>query len=243
MLEIKNIYKSFGGTKALQGCGFEIEEGKITGLIGPNGAGKTTLFDVISGLIKPEAGHIIFGNYDLTKLEAFEIANLGINRTFQQVRLFKNLSILDHLQMSADNEDTKVFKQLFSPWKTKNQARYNEIIEEFGIKHGLDTIANDLSYGQRKLLQMAMAFTRQHHLLLLDEPVAGVNSVIQKEIERLLLKFKESGQTVMLIEHDIEFVKRLADKVVVMDEGKVLTEGEPIKVLNEKRVLEAYLGE
>jgi branched-chain amino acid transport system ATP-binding protein len=242
MLTVKNIHKSFGGVKAVAGSDFEVKENMITALIGPNGAGKTTLFDIISGLLPADKGQIFLDGKEITNLRPDVIANLGISRTFQQVRLFKNLTILDHLLMAQDNLDIKIVKNMI-----KNQAvakkDYKEYILEFGLKKKLDTKVTDLSYGQRKLLNMAIAFLKMHKILLLDEPVAGVNKVLQKDIEATLMKFKEEKKTILVIEHDMEFVKKLADWVIVLDQGKVLAQGEPNKVLRDPKVLEAYLGE
>lgn len=245
MLKIKNITKTFGGIKAIDNCSFEIEPKKITALIGPNGAGKTTLFDVISGLLKADKGNIFLEGQEITNLWSSQIAEMGVSRSFQQVRLFKNLTILDHLVMVDSIDDHKVFKQVFSKQKINKERvkEYNELLKEFTLEKSLDTKVSDLSYGQRKLLQMALVFRMPHKILLLDEPVAGVNKVLQQKINELLLSFKKNKETIVLIEHDIEFVRKLADKIVVMDEGKVLTQGTPAKVLKDKRVLEAYLGE
>lgn len=242
MLTIDNIKKSFGGIKALTGSNFVIQKNKITALIGPNGAGKTTLFDIICGLTKPDAGQIIFNNQNITRLAPYKIANLGISRTFQQVRLFKNLTIQDHLVMSKNNDDMKFFKNFFN-FKKTNRTNYQGLLEEFGIKKDPETLVCDLSYGQRKLLQIAMALHKPHQLLMLDEPVAGVNSIIQNEIENLLLTLKAKGETILLIDHDMNFVKKLSDWVIALDAGQVIVEGTPSQVLNDERVLEAYLGE
>lgn len=239
MLSIQNVHKSFGGVKALDGSNFVVPKNKITALIGPNGAGKTTLFDIICGLTSADSGNILFDNTDITKLATYKIANLGISRTFQQVRLFRNLSIRDHLLMSENNNDTKLSKNFF---KRYNNWDYNHLLEEFRIKKTLDTLVCDLSYGQRKLLQIAMAINKPHKILLLDEPVAGVNSLIQNEIENLLLKLKAKGETILLIDHDMNFVKRLSDHVIALDAGRVIVEGTPAEVLSDERVLEAYLG-
>ena len=240
MLTIQNIHKSFGGVRALDGSNFVIPKNQVTALIGPNGAGKTTLFDIICGLTRPDSGKIIFNGSDITKLATYKIANLGISRTFQQVRLFRNLSILDHLLMSENNDDTKLFKNFFQ--KNIKPKNYQNLLEEFGIKKTSDALVCDLSYGQRKLLQIAMALNKPHKILLLDEPVAGVNNLVQTEIENLLLKLKAKGETILLIDHDMNFVKRLSDHVIALDAGKMITEGSPAEVLNNERVLEAYLG-
>ena len=242
MLQVKNITKTFGGVKAIQGSNFVIEKGKITAMIGPNGAGKTTLFNLITGLLKPDTGTISFDGGDITGKEAFAIANLGISRTFQQVRLFHYLSILDHLQMVEDNSDTQLFRNLFRREKAERK-RYQKVLDDFGIERELDAQVSDLSYGQRKLLDLAMALRKQHSLLMLDEPVAGVNHVVQTRIENLLLGLKEKGETMLLIDHDMTFIRKLADHVIVLDAGVVLKQGKPEDVLTDPKVLEAYLGE
>lgn len=242
MLTVNNVHKSFGGVKALDGCSFKIEENQITALIGPNGAGKTTLFDIVSGLLSADQGEILLAGKCISNLRPDEIANLGIARTFQQVRLFKNLTILDHLLMAQDNQDMKLLTNLINGNHIDRQ-KYKAYIASFGIEKKLETKVSDLSYGQRKLLNMAIAFLKMHKILLLDEPVAGVNKVLQKQIEKILLKFKEEKKTILIIEHDMEFVKKLADRVIVLDQGKVLAEGKPNEVLKLPKVLEAYLGE
>jgi len=227
----------------VQGSDFVVEQGKITALIGPNGAGKTTLFDIICGLVKQDEGNVLFNDADITGLPVHERMNLGISRTFQQVRLFTYLTIADHLQMTEDNEDMKLFKNFFAGKKTYDRKKFQQVLDEFGIERELDAQVSDLSYGQRKLLDFAMAERKAHQLLMLDEPVAGVNAVIQERIENRLLLLKEKGETVLLIDHDMRFIRRLADHVIVLDAGKVIVQGEPKRVLEDERVLRAYLGE
>ncbi|MCB9798891.1 ABC transporter ATP-binding protein [Candidatus Nomurabacteria bacterium] len=242
MFKVENVKKRFGGVQAIKGSNFEVPENKITALIGPNGAGKTTLFNIITGFIKPDEGDVYFRGQRITGKHPFEIANMGVSRTFQQVRLFKYLTIFDHLRMADDNQDTKLFKNLFARQKVDKEA-YEKVLEQYGIERGLDALASELSYGQRKLLDLAMAQRKQHKILMLDEPVAGVNAVIQERIENYLLDLKQQGETILLIDHDMKFVRRLADYVIALDAGVVLVDGEPEKVLTDKRVLEAYLGE
>lgn len=227
---------------AINGSDFVVEKNKITALIGPNGAGKTTLFDIICGFLRPDAGSVFFKGIDITKMEPFERANLGISRTFQQVRLFRYLRILDHLEMVKDNEDARLLKNICASRKP-DIAAMKKLLNQFGIEHEPEDLVSDLSYGQRKLLHIAMALHKKHDLLMLDEPVAGVNKVLQARIEQMLLDLKEKGETILLIDHDMQFIRRLADHVIVLDAGVVLTQGKPEDVLQDKRVLEAYLGE
>ena len=236
-LTVENISKSFGGVQALHDCSIEIPANEITALVGPNGAGKTTLFDVMSGLVKPDEGTVALGEYDLTSMSPHRIAQVGIARSWQQVRLFRYLTIADHLYLAAGNEEVDIAA----------------VLQKFGLDPtspgglrgaGLpaETVVTDLSYGQRKLLQLAMVATMPHQLMLLDEPVAGVNAVLQEKIEQMLLNWKETNETIVVIEHDIEFVKRLADYVVVLHHGSVLADGRPEEVLQDERVVNAYLG-
>ncbi|MFB6181408.1 MAG: ABC transporter ATP-binding protein [Candidatus Magasanikbacteria bacterium] len=242
MLTLNEVTKKFGGVTAADEVSFEVQPNKTTALIGPNGAGKTTVFNIIAGLIKPDKGTILFEDDNILDKSADERVNMGISRTFQKVRVFEYLTILDHFQMTEDHEDMKMFKNIFIS-SHPDREKYNQTLDQFGIDEDLDTKVKDLSYGQRKLLEMAIAVQMDHKLLMLDEPVAGVNKVIQERIEELLLEFKQDGETMLVIDHDMNFVRKLADYIVVLDSGELLVEGEPEEVLNHPKVLEAYLGE
>lgn len=242
MLTIDAITKSFGGVHALRSCSMHIKPQSVTALIGPNGAGKTTLLDVVSGLVEPDEGRILFNATDITRFSAAQRSACGLSRTWQQVRLFQYLTIADHLRMAESGDDTKLWRNILSI-PPLERRRYQSELERFGIDRPLETLVCDLSYGQRKLLQIAMAVLQPHTMLLLDEPIAGVNSVIQQRIEELLPQWKAQGETIVVIEHNMEFVQKLADHVVVMHQGTVLLEGPPSVALRDPRVLEAYLGE
>ena len=225
-LQIKNLTKAFGGVRAVDRCSFEIKENKITSIIGPNGAGKTTLFNLISGLIKPDRGKILFNKKDLTKMPPHKIARLGISRTFQLTRVFKNMTVKDNLQMARKADKTEL----------------EEAMKQVHIKQPLDKIAGELSYGQGKLLAIARALLFPHTVLMLDEPAAGVNPKVRQELKCILRGLKKQHKTIIIIEHDMDFVMDVSDEIVVLNEGRVLKTGKPAQVRKDKKVLEAYLG-
>ena len=241
-LKATNVKKYFGGIKALDGASLEIKESTITAIIGPNGSGKSTMFNVISNIMKKDEGEIYFEGENISKMYDYQRARLGIARTFQEVRLFKNLTIRDHLSIALSESDEKLHYNIYSGFEERDED-IKEILKMVGLTKSLDTFATDLSYGQRKLLDLAVAIAKPHTLLMLDEPVAGVNPKLREEIKKILRGLNESGETILLIEHDMNFVMDLAHHVIVMDEGKVLVQGSPKKVQNDKRVLSAYLGE
>lgn len=241
ILKAENVTKSFGGINALESCSLEIKKGKITAIIGPNGSGKSTLFNAISQLIQVDKGKILFNNQNITNLPAHHIAKLGISRTFQEVRLFKNLTIQDHLSIALLTTDENLLKNFFQ--KQENLERIKDVLQLVGLDKPLNTYASNLSYGQRKLLDLAIAITKPHSLLMLDEPVSGVNPRLRKEIKAIIKNLNKQGETIILIEHDMNFVMDLAEHIFVLDAGKVIAQGNPTHIQNNKKVLEAYLGD
>src|SRR3989338_8311987 len=215
MLKVKNVHKAFGGLKALDGCTLHVKKGSIAAIIGPNGSGKSTLFDVISGILTHDSGSIILDGKEISKTVDYNRAKLGIARTFQDVRLFKNLTILDHMEIAHGKKD-----------------EIKEILALVGLDKPLNTCSRDLSYGQRKLLDLAVAIAKPHTILMLDEPVAGVNPHLRKEIKKIIIKLNKQGETIVLIEHDMNFVMDLTEYVYVMDYGKVIAEGVPKVIQN-----------
>lgn len=226
MLELCNVGKRFGGIKAVDGCTFSVGNNTITSLIGPNGAGKTTVFNIISGLSKPDNGRIKLLDKDITNLPAYKIAQAGISRTFQLTKVFRNMTIRDNLLIA----------------KKANDEEMKKVLARVHLHKSLDTIASELSYGQQRLLEIARAVLMPHKLLALDEPTAGVNPKVRHELKAILRELKKTGNTVLLIEHDMEFVMDISDEVIVLNEGKVLKKGNPKEIVKDKEVLEAYLG-
>ena len=240
-MKINNISKNFGGIKALEACSMEISSKKITSIIGPNGSGKTTLFNIISRLIKPDEGEIMFNEKNIISMEDFEVAKFGISRTFQEVRLFKNLNIQDHLEIALAENSEYLFKSLAKKEKNKDD-KIQEILDLVGLDKSVDSYVSDLSYGQRKLLDLAVSLAKPHSILLLDEPVAGVNPILRNKIKDILRALRKKGETIILIEHDMNFVMDLANYIYVLDYGKVIAHGLPKNIQRNKKVLEAYLG-
>lgn len=246
MLTIQNIKKYYGGIKAVDDCSFNVAPGSITALIGPNGAGKSTVFNLISGLEKIDSGAIIFNNKKISNLSPERISNLGLSRLFQQSRLFNNLTIKDNLLLALNNDDTKFFANMFKfNFKDKKQGKIiKQALEEIDMVGLGEYLAKDLSYGQKRLVEIQRARLNPHQLLILDEPVAGVNPHLRRKIAQILRTTnQQKHNTILLIEHDMDFTLSLADWVIVMDEGRVLAQGKPLDIKNNPKVLVAYLGE
>lgn len=245
MLKIKNLKKYFGGVKAVDGCSFEVKKNTITALIGPNGAGKSTVFNLISGILKADDGKIVFNGREITNEKPEKISSLGISRLFQQTRLFNNLTVKENLNLALEQEDTKFWKNFFGKVKLNRgkEKKIDEILKLVNMEKFKNRLARELSYGQKRLVEIARAILKPHKLLMLDEPVAGVNPKLRKEIAKILKKLKKEGDTILLIEHDMNFTLKIADEVIVMDNGKVIAKGKPKEIKNNPKVIEAYLGE
>lgn len=242
MLEVTHLTKNFGGIRAVQDCSFHVEKNLITALIGPNGAGKTTVFNLISGIVQPENGDISFGDNSISNLNIHRRAQLGISRTFQLTRTFSNMTVEDNLRLAAETSDQNLLQSFFAP-RAVPQKLLTDTLALVGLTQPLNYPAKKLSYGQSKLLSLARALLLPHKLLMLDEPIAGVAPTLREQFKSLLPELKARGETIFFIEHDMDFVRAIADRIIVMDQGRVLTEGAPEEVLKDKRVLDAYLGE
>ena len=249
MLEIKNLYKNFGGIQAISNVSLTIQESSITALIGPNGAGKTTLFNIINGSIRPDAGHIKLNNINITGYEPHQLFNLGILRTFQIAHEFSSLTVRDNLMMVPPNQiGESILNTWFTPKKIKieekeilNKAK--EVLDFLQLKHLENEYAGNLSGGQKKLLELGRTMMVKPKIVLLDEVGAGVNRTLLNTIGDAILRLnKELNYTFCMIEHDIDFISRLCDPVIVMAEGSVLMTDTISKVKENEKVIQVYLG-
>ncbi|EKJ5773275.1 ABC transporter ATP-binding protein [Campylobacter coli] len=250
ILELKNITKNFGEVRAINETSFHIKEGEIFALIGPNGAGKTTLFNIITGNYKPTSGEVFFQDKKINDLKPHKIVHLGIARTFQNIRLFSSMSVLENVMIGFDKQMKYSVLEAFLhlgrfhrvEQEFKNKA--SKLLEELGISEFADEKATSLSYGQQRKVEIARAMATNPKLLLLDEPAAGMNSSESDELAELILKLRKDYKiSVLLIEHDMKFVNRLCDKVLVLDYGKTIFEGKISDAVNHKEVIAAYLGD
>ncbi len=250
MLSVDAIVRSFGGFRAVDGCSFDVAAGSITGLIGPNGAGKTTLFNVIAGALKPSAGHVRFLGEDVTGLPADALFHRGLVRTFQIPHEFHRLTARENLMAVGPGQTGE---GMFSNWlrwgrvRTEEAAlrgRADEVLDFLGLSHVAGQPAGALSGGQKKLLELGRTMMTEAKLVLLDEPAAGVNRTLLRDVEDRIQRLnRERGYTFILVEHDMEMIGKLCDPVICMAEGRVLTQGGFEAVRSDPRVLEAYLGE
>jgi branched-chain amino acid transport system ATP-binding protein len=248
LLIISGVEKRFGGLKALDGVTFEVARGSITGLIGPNGAGKTTLFEVVSGLLQPDAGEIRLGSHRLDGRPAHEIARLGVARTFQIPRPLARLTVLENLMLYAKDQSGERLRSLvigrraIAAQDAALRSRAREILELTDLAALGDAPAGTLSGGQKKLLELARVLMADPALILLDEPGAGVNPTLMRSLVAAIRDLHARGMTFLLIEHDMDLITELCDPVIVLAEGRRLVEGPFAEVRRDPRVLEAYLG-
>ena len=249
ILQIDSLSKYFGGLAAVSNCSLKIKRGSITGIIGPNGSGKTTLFNLIAGNIIPNNGSVIFDNQNITGIPSHELFSKGILRTFQVAHEFTNLTVLENLMMVPGNQaGENLMKALFKPSLVNKEeqiirAKAYKVVEFLNLKHLANENAGNLSGGQKKLLELGRTMMVDSKLVLLDEVGAGVNRTLLKEIGTSIQRLnKEKGYTFCMIEHDMDFISRLCDPVIVMAEGSVLFEGTSDQVKKNEKVIESYLG-
>jgi len=248
LLKVTDLQKSYGAIRAVAGVSFEVMPGEIFGVIGPNGSGKTTMFNSVLGQITPEAGSIELNGRDITGLNPRQLNQRGVGRTFQTLQVFGKMTVRDNLIVAAQEHHGSMFSRMFAPGDSGLGGKADALIDQFHIKHVAHKKAGELSYGQQKLVDIAMAFMSDPDLVLLDEPCAGVNPSLVGGISSLLKelngKQKANGKasSFIVIEHNMDFVMDLCHRIMVMVEGQVMAIGTPDEIRANKQVLDAYLG-
>lgn len=248
MLEVKGVTKKFGGVIANKDVSFSFEAGQIVGLIGPNGAGKSTMFNMISAIFPPTEGTISFKGNVINELPTYQMANLGISRTFQNLQVFKNMTVLENVMIGQHiHSKTGIFgAALLSPKGKKEEKQvYEAAMEELafvGMKEFSEHKAGSLALGKLRLLELARALATNPQLLLLDEIAAGLNHKETLEMSQLIEKIRDRGVTVFVVEHDMDLVMNICDKIIVLDQGEKIAEGSPKEIQNNEKVITAYLG-
>ena len=240
LLVVEELTKSFGGIRALDECSFEITEGSVSALIGPNGSGKTTAFNVITGYQPADAGHLTFRGRAVPRPDPCRLQRLGLARTFQQARIFPGLSVLENVVLGRNQAWHELLRRRVTG---ADRRRAEDLLEEFGLAALTDMPAGQLSYGQRKLLEFASVLMAEPVLVLLDEPTAAVNPIMVEAMEKHIRRRHAQGATFLIVEHEMRFVMRLCDPVIVLDRGRPIACAAPEKVQSDPRVLDAYLGE
>jgi branched-chain amino acid transport system ATP-binding protein len=244
LLRLTGVSKHFGGVTALRDVSFDVPRGKVMGIIGPNGAGKTSVFNVITGAYRADGGTVALAGVPIQHLKPYQIARRGMARTFQNIRLFASMTVWDHLLVAQPHTGSALHRMLPASWANPDAiGRAEEVLEFFGLADHRRRIAASLPYGIQRKVEMARALTASPRLLLLDEPVAGMNQEEGEELQRLLSRLGAAGLTILLIEHDMPFVMQVCDYLYVFDFGAVIAEGSPSAVRRNPVVLDAYLGQ
>jgi len=247
-LEIREVRKAFGGNKALDGCTLTVRRGSITGVIGPNGAGKSTLFNIISGLLRPDRGELLFEDRRIDHLAPYQIARLGVARTFQTPREIGDMTTLENLMLVPEHQTGERLMSLISGWRRvwqeerEHQVDAVSVLDRVEMRHQQDMPATVLSIGQKKLLELARCLLAKPKLALLDEPTAGVNPRLIGDLVGVMEQMSRDGVTILIIEHNMNVVMNLCEHVIVLNRGRVLREGTPSEIQNDEVVQDAYLG-
>jgi len=248
ILSVAGLNKSFDGVRAVDDVSFDLRKGCITALIGPNGAGKTTVFNILTGLLKPDSGSVCIDGRDITAISPFRIARLGLGRTFQNIRLFSQMSVLENVMLALKYEKGETLWAALSKSRamlkedSDNKDEAKKYLDFVGLPEKAAQSAENLSYGQRKLLEIARALALKPQVLLLDEPIAGLFPGMIPKMKRIIRQLRDSGRTILFIEHDMKTVMDLADWIIVLNYGRKIAEGTPEQIQKNEEVIEAYLG-
>jgi branched-chain amino acid transport system ATP-binding protein len=247
LLKVSGLKKAYGAIQAVAGVSFEVMPGEIFGVIGPNGSGKTTMFNSVLGQITPNEGSIELNGQNITGLSPLELSRRGVGRTFQTLQVFGKMTVRDNLIVAAQEHKGSMFSRMFAPGDSGLGDKADALIDQFRIRHVADKPAGTLSYGQQKLVDIAMAFMAEPDLVLLDEPCAGVNPSLVGGISSLLKELNQNPKfgrksSFVVIEHNMDFVMDLCHRIMVMVEGRVMAIGTPAEIRANKEVLDAYLG-
>jgi branched-chain amino acid transport system ATP-binding protein len=243
LLKVTDLKKAYGAIQAVGGVSFEVMPGEIFGVIGPNGSGKTTMFNSVLGQISPDAGSIELHGKNITGLSPLELSRRGVGRTFQTLQVFGKMTVRDNLIVAAQEHQGSMLSRMFAPGDSGLGEKADALIDQFRIRHVSNSLAGTLSYGQQKLVDIAMAFMAEPDLVLLDEPCAGVNPSLVGGISTLLKELNKTRKgSFVVIEHNMDFVMDLCHRIMVMVEGRVLAIGTPAEIRGNKQVLDAYLG-
>jgi branched-chain amino acid transport system ATP-binding protein len=249
LLDAQSITMQFGGLKAVDSLNFQINRGELMGLIGPNGAGKTTVFNMLTGVYQPTAGQVVFAGQSLKGLRPYQISRLGMTRTFQNIRLFKEISVLDNVLIGATQHiryslpEAVTFSARFEAQEKELKEKSLDLLSLFGLADKASDEAASLPYGEQRKLEIVRALSTNPQLICLDEPAAGMNHKETHSLMELIARIrKEFNLTVLLIEHDMKLVMGICERIVVLDHGVKIEEGAPIKIQNSQKVIEAYLG-
>lgn len=230
ILRIDDVVKKFGEVVALDHCSFDIEAGTITGLIGPNGAGKTTLFNLITGVLQPDQGHVYFGGEEITGKKSYEIARRGVGRTYQLIRIFPKMTLLENLMVAGKGKEKRMIE------------RATDLLRLVRLEEKRNDYASDLSFGQQKLLSLAQVLMLDPQLILLDEPAAGINPTLQNELMALIHRLNEDGKTFIIVEHDMNVIMNHCQNAIALNYGQKIAEGSCSVIQRDERLLEHYFG-